>query len=309
MTKSLILIIVMDAGISSEDNIKVVKDKGYKYIVVKRGGIPPEIDQNAPFEDIIKEDAKKGIKIEAKKYHISDEIYLYCKSSKKEVKEKSMVGKIEGIFLENIKNLIESIKKGTIKTIDKINQKIGRIKEKYSRISQYYDIEVKCNEKSEIDLNYNKNEEKIKKVEGTYILRTNRTELSSEDIWNIYRTLTTIESSFKCLKSELGIRPNFHQKGARAEGHIFISILAYHLLHGIETKLKDKKDYRTWETIRDILSTHTRLTISMKSSNEEKGYHYRLCVSPEPEHKKIYENLSLNEIPLPKMKYTYKKRL
>lgn len=300
--------IVMDAGIASEENIKIIKDKGYKYIVVKRGGIPEEIDQNAPFEQVIREDKEKNIKIEVTRYDINDEINLYCKSTQKEIKEKSIAGKIETLFVEKIKNLIESIKKGSIKTIEKINQKIGRLKEKYSRVSYYYDIEVKENEKKEVEVTYKKNEEKKKKAEGTYILRTNRNDLSNEGIWNLYRTLTTIETSFKCLKSEPGMRPNFHQLGHRTEGHIFISILAYHLLHSIETRLKSKKDNRTWETIRNILSTQTRITISFKKTDNE-GYHLRLCTIAEEEHKKIYKNLSLKDIPLEKRIYRYKKRL
>jgi transposase len=300
--------VVMDAGIASEDNLNLIKEKGYKYIVVKRGGIPKEIEENEPFEEIIKEEKEKNIKIEVKRYDINEEIYLYCKSSQKEVKEKSMLGKIENLFVENMNNLKESIKKGTIKALEKINQKIGRIKEKYSRISYYYDIEVKENENKEVEIIFTKNEEKKKKIEGTYILRTNRTDLSNEGIWNLYRTLGAIETSFKSLKSELGMRPNYHQLGHRAEGHIFISILAYHLLHSIETRLKSKKDNRTWETIRTILSTQTRITISLNKTDGE-GYHLRICTTAEEEHRKIYKNLSLKEIPLEKKIYRYKKRL
>ena len=62
--------------------------------------------------------------------------------------------------------------------------------------------------------------------------------------------LSQVESAFRCLKSSLGLRPNFHQIEARADAHLFISVLAYHLLHTIEYKLRQCGDHRSWASIR-----------------------------------------------------------
>ncbi|MDP8221373.1 MAG: hypothetical protein P9X26_08510 [Candidatus Stygibacter frigidus] len=78
----------------------------------------------------------------------------------------------------------------------------------------------------------------MKKFAEGYIsynqLQTNRKDLKSDEIWNIYVMLTRVEKAFRDLKTYLGLRPNYHQLEDRVDEHIIISILAYHLMHTIE---------------------------------------------------------------------------
>lgn len=137
------------------------------------------------------------------------------------------------------------------------------------------------------------------KPPGSYILRTNRTDLGEEEIWSIYTMLTRIEDAFRSLKSELGLRPVYHQKEDRVDAHIFISILAYHISHAIEETLRKKGEHHKWSTIREILSAHTRVTIGL-NTEQGLGYHIRVCTTPEAHHLDIYEKPGLNPMPLPK---------
>ena len=98
-------------------------------------------------------------------------------------------------------------------------------------------------------------------LDGTCLLRTDRTDLAATEVWQLYVLLARIERSFRYLKSTLGIRPVFHQRTERVDAHIFISLLAYHLVHTIERRLQDNGDYRSWPTIRDLLATHQMVTI------------------------------------------------
>ena len=134
------------------------------------------------------------------------------------------------------------------------------------------------------------------------VLRTDRTELTDPQIWETYMMLSRVESAFRSLKSSLGLRPNFHQIEARADAHLFISVLAYHLLHTIEYKLRQCGDHRSWASIREILSTHQRLTIEyhVKEQNQTQRRHLRLCSQAEPEHRQIYQRLNLKEVALPR---------
>ena len=93
------------------------------------------------------------------------------------------------------------------------------------------------------------------------MLRTDLTDMTDQEIWKTYMMLTLVEKAFRCLKSSLGLRPVFHQIEWRSDAHLFISVLAYHILHVIEQKLRSHGYHRSWDTIRDILSTHQRLTI------------------------------------------------
>ena len=82
--------------------------------------------------------------------------------------------------------------------------------------------------------------------------------------------LTRIENAFRSMKSHLGLRPVFHQNENSADAHIFISVLAYHILHTIEYKLRQHGEHLSWASIRETLSTHQRLTIEYNVKKENK---------------------------------------
>lgn len=108
--------------------------------------------------------------------------------------------------------------------------------------------------------------------------------------------LTDIEDAFRCMKSELGFRPIHHQKELRADGHIFITVLAYHLLHSIRFKLRRQGIHLSWTTIREQLSTQVRITTTMKRKDGKMSRIRRFSRS-ELFHKKIYDALNLSYQP------------
>ena len=145
-------------------------------------------------------------------------------------------------------------------------------------------------------------EEEIEQ-EGSYILRSDRLDLSNADIWKTHVMLTQIESAFKSMKSFLGLRPNFHQKENRVDTHMFISVLAYHILHIIEYRLRQKGDNRSWRTICNILKTHERSTICYQTKDDAGEIHQqfvRVSSMLEPEHLEIYRKFKLSGNPLPR---------
>ena len=148
--------------------------------------------------------------------------------------------------------------------------------------------------------------EKETEGEGSYILRTDRQDLSNKEIWETYIMLGRIEYAFKCMKSHLGLRPNFHQVEDRVDTHLFISVLAYHILNIIEYRLRYKGDHSSWATIRDRMRTHERVTISYRSKNEEgiiQQEFVRINSTLEPEQAEIYRKLGLNPDPLSRKKF------
>ncbi len=104
--------------------------------------------------------------------------------------------------------------------------------------------------------------------------------------------LTDVEDAFRCMKSELGLRPVHHQIEKRVDGHLFITVLAYHILHTIRFKLRKSGINSDWSTIRTRLSTHTRITTTIKRK-DGKMIHIRKSLKPEPFHKEIYSALNL----------------
>jgi len=176
---------------------------------------------------------------------------------------------------------------------------------KFIGITNFYDVIVETlpddlTKIKSITLKEKDDKPNIEALSGTYVIETNQVNLSKTEIWELYTVLTKVESAFRDLKSELGLRPIFHQRDIRTQAHLFISMLAYHFLVAIEYRLSMKGDSRCWRTIRKILSTHQRTTVNCIN---EKGKRLNLRVStvPEPQHLEIYNNLNVSD-PLKRLK-------
>src|SRR6202007_3458028 len=93
-------------------------------------------------------------------------------------------------------------------------------------------------------------------LDGSYLINTDRAGLSGDELWRIYVLLTRAESAFRDMKSPLAERPIFHHTERRTEAHIFLCVLAYHLLHAIVKTLLHKAIHTSWPTVRDTLKSH-----------------------------------------------------
>ena len=178
-------------------------------------------------------------------------------------------------------------------------ERLGRLKEKFSQVNPLYDINVTPDEQKKytVAITWIRNENKAStKQAGIYCLRTNQKQLDANTLWGIYTTLTDLESAFRSLKSELGMRPVYHQKEDRVDGHLFISILAYHLLHSIRYQLKAHGIHASWQTLRETLSTHCRITTTLKLEND-KVVKIRKTASPNAEQAAIYHALKISTHP------------
>lgn len=248
--------VVIDAGIASEDNLITLKDQGFSYIVVSRSK-PHEIP-DPEFVEI-----KKGIKVHSFKQ--DDDIFLHCHSEAKTKKEQAMVNSAREKMEKALSYLRDGLRiKRRLKNYAKVLERIGRLRKQYSRVSKGFDIQVKQGGKNAVGITWQFDEKNLgKPYDGTYFLRTDRNDLNDEKIWYIYIMLTIVEDAFRCLKDELGLRPNFHHKPNRIEGHIFITVLTYHLLHFIRYKLNEAGLFHRWKTIRLWLNTHRILTTSL----------------------------------------------
>ena len=139
-----------------------------------------------------------------------------------------------------------------------------------------------------------------KTLYGAYVIETNRKDLESEEIWHLYMTLTKVEGAFRTLKSDLGLRPIYHQLARRTAAHLFISVLAYHLYSAITLTLSEAGDTRSISTVLTQLKTHSRLTV-MLTDKKAQVHHLRISSSPDPVQRKIYEILKVKD-PLKRQK-------
>ena len=233
---------------------------------------------------------------------VADTLVL-CWSQGREQKEMAIRSNAEERYLRALEILASRVQTGQLKEGNKIDQAIGRLKAKHPRVQRFYEVQW-AKQGDGKQLTWTRLDEKIEVAQdllGCYVLRTNQGNRSAEELWRLYMTLSQAEDGFRYLKGDLGLRPNFHQIERRVEGHIWITILAYHLLCWIQTKLEDAGDLRRWPTIRRVLQTHCYTTIVVPT---KAGQTYRLRKAGEPEElqKSIYEKLNVNWAALPQTK-------
>ena len=295
-------IVVLDAGIATEDNISWLTDNDYKYLVISR-----KRNQSLPDVEgvVVKNDP--GNKVTSFLLKNEKESELYCHSEGLEKRSNLMLSKTADRFEAELQKISDGLNKKTgIKKYEKIQQKIGRLKEKYSKVGGQFSINIIGDEKKEkaIQLTWTYDPEKRPKAPGVYCIRTNQTQLNNKEIWDTYRMLNDIEDAFRTLKTDLGLRPIYHQKTDRISGHIFISILAYHILHTIRYQLMRHGINDSWKTIMFKLGNHFRITNSLQRK-DDKPIHIRKSMRASPEQLAIYKACNVSSVVLNSTVTTY----
>jgi hypothetical protein len=259
--------IVMDAGIATEDTIALIKKSGYTYVVVSlRKSYQEAFWSEADEEKIPLSDGKTTLSL--KLVRTEEEAFLLCHSEAKEAKEKAILLLKEQRFERELSSIKEGLAKAKRqKKYDKIIERIGRLKERYN-VGNLYTINVEQVDGNATELQCAKNEQAQAKEDsvGTYVLRTNRLDLGGEEISN---------------------------------AHVHVTVLAYHILAGILKKLRTAGIHHDWNTIRNTLATHVRVTTTM---NTEDGHviEVRTCTAPTEKQHTIYHKLHIKHTPLGK---------
>ncbi|MEI8270740.1 MAG: IS1634 family transposase [bacterium] len=295
-------LVIMDRGIATENNISWLKTNNYKYLVVNRE-LKRNFDENQPKVSIA--NASNNI-IEMQKVLSDDgkEVRLYCYSEKREEKEMGIIKRFTESFEKELTKLSDGlIKPRTEKRLDKVLERIGRLKERSHGISQHYNIMVVSDEtgKKATSVTYEKTPiaGSMMTHPGVYCLRTNQTDWNEETLWKTYSMLTDLESVFRSLKSELGLRPVYHHTAKRTEGHLFITVLAYQCVQVIRKELREYKKEPiclSWRSLRDIFSVQQRVTVKFKQRNGS-TLHIRKATVAEAKLENIYKILNISASP------------
>ena len=130
------------------------------------------------------------------------------------------------------------------------------------------------------------------KLDGTYVMKTDRKDMTAGEIWRTYILLTRVEDAFRDIKSPLMERPIFHHLQNRTQTHIFLCVLAYHLLAVIEHRFLQHGVHTSWWTLRQELSTHQVVTVVLPTVDGP-VLHIRKATVPEPSHREIYSTLGI----------------
>ena len=301
--------IVMDAGIASEENIKWINEKEYPYIVVSRRRHREFAEEESV---VVKQDKNGTVKVQKVIDPESNEVLLYCHSEKREAKERAIHDRFTSGFEEALTYLASGLHiPRRMKKYHKVLEKIGRLKQRYSRVSGQYQINVVKDEQTDnaTKLTWQRqiNQDTRNDLPGVYCLRTSHKDLDEKTLWQTYTMLTDLEAVFRSLKSELGIRPVFHQVTERVTGHLFISVLAYHLVHSVRYRLKQSQINSSWSQLRNQLESQSRVTVSMQCKDGQ-TVHIRKSTRPEPRQQEIYKALEIGLYPGPVIKNIFKQK-
>jgi transposase len=299
--------VVLDGGIATNANLTVLLENNYDYIVngkrTTRKNFAEDFQQKNAFRAVQGRDDKKPVFV--KRLWNGHEAVLLCRSGDRKAKEDAMVSKTEERYLEALRKLAERIAKrdGKLHLDDNggrvtVDRCIGKIASRYTRASKFYSVDYDAESRQ---LCWMRDEEKYQEdanLHGCYHLRTSRRDLSDDEIWLIYIMLTRVETAFHLLKGELGLRPVYHWKEERCDAHVWITILAYHLLRWIEYSLKMAGMDCTYQEVRRLLQTHCYTTINMPCCNG-KEYQIRRPGKPDERQKLIYSSLGIDVSTLP----------
>lgn len=290
-------LIIMDAGISTEENLEVIRDMKYDYVCVSRT-IPKEYNKLSDNAEIITDN--RGHRIELTKVSIEgkDDHFLHVKSDQKEIKEKSMDDKMTLRLEDQLNEIKQKLhKKGTVKKINKIHEKVGAIKAKLSKIGWLYDITYVEDTENNIvtDINWARVKER-ERPKGEYFLRYTKCAIPEDKIWDSYNLTRDVEAVFRCLKTDLSIRPIHHQIDEFIEPHIWLGILAYQVVNYIRIRLRQKDITYSWSTIVEKMRSMQSSLITVNNDKNEKLY-IKLCTRPTKDQKNIFDALNFKSRP------------
>lgn len=300
-------VVVLDAGIATEENLKRIEDKGYPYLCVSRTRLKDYQYVPGRLTTLLDTKSNQTIRLRSVTANNNTDYYLEVKSPSKEKKEEGMKIQFEKRFEEELQKIHTAVhRKGGVKKLDKVHQRIGRAREKYPSVQHYYVIEVSSDVTTHqvTEITWRKDETRHQQrceSLGVYFLRTN---LNVEDeviVWNIYNTIREIENAFRTLKTDLDLRPIYHKNDDATMAHLHLGILAYWLVNTVRHQLKNKGINSCWSEIVRIGNTQKVITTS-GTNTYDKIIVTRKCTQPNDNLKQIYTILNTKYQPFTKRK-------
>ena len=294
--------VVMDAGIAAQANLTWLREQGYHYVVVsklrQRQFDPAQATSVQSAGDVTIK--LQRVPVEGDK----GEVLLYCHSPAREEKDRAIdTAKASGLEAALVKlqaSLSKPHGKASTQDVAAFMQRLGRVKQRFARAAQHYEITVATDAEGKLVTAITW----VKSIKpgsaaahpGVYCLRTTLVEQDNATLWRTYIMLTELESVFRSLKTDLGLRPVFHRIDRRVEGHLFISVLAYHFVHTLRLQLKAQGINDSWNTLRQAMATQRRVTVTLQR-RDGRVVHVRKASRPKPRHQTLGSILKLDPNP------------
>ena len=290
-------VVVMDKGIATAENVTWLQAQGWRYVVASR---ERQREFDADEAQAVQTASGTGVRIHMQQ-GADGETRLYCESEKRRQKENAIVERAGERLEKELGKLHAGLSKPrSTKRLEKVWQRIGRLREKYPKASAHYQVQVEADEQGQqavaVRWEHKPAGNSIATHPGVYCLRTNVTDWDAQRLWSTYVLLTDLEAVFRSLKSELGLRPIYHWKPERSEAHLFVTALAYQLVQVIRTRLQGREERASWTTLRRRLAGQQRVTAVFRRQ-DGRTLHVRKATQAEPGQLAIYDALGVSASP------------
>ena len=299
------VLVCLDAGIATEDNLRKIKENGYNYLCVSRTRLTDyEISEGCQSVKVL-DTRKQEITLRQVKHEADGDYYLEINSPAKAVKESSMNRQWRERFEQELTKARDALgRKGGKKTYEKVIERVGRAIQKYPSIAKYYVIDYyrdESNPKNMADIQWRiAVPENVDRQSGIYFLRTNVESLDEKSTWDYYNLIREIECTNRQLKTDLNLRPIYHKKDDCSDAHLFLGLLSYWIVNAIRYKLKQTGENSFWTEIVRRMSTQKAITTEGVNALGEK-VSLRLCSEPSKAAEDIYERLKYRKMPFRKI--------
>jgi hypothetical protein len=290
--------VIMDRGIATAANLAWLKEHGYRYLVVSR---ERERRFDADGAMTLLSAGEESIQVVRELSEDGQEVRLQCHSPGRAQKETGIMERFCTHFEVGLTKLAHGLTtpRGE-KRPDRIQERIGRLKAGSRGAGQHYTVTLETDSTGQAvtALRWEKTPVPGTMLTdpGVYCLRSNELSWDAEQLWRTYMMLTDLEAVFRSLKGELGLRPIFHSKEERSDGHLFISVLAYQFVQAIRLRLTAHGIHDSWSGLREVLSVQRRVTASFVQK-DGRTLHVRKTTRPEPDLLRIYDVLGINHQP------------
>jgi len=294
--------VVVDRGMAFAANLAQIRARGHHYLVAarypERGAHQEAFADAADWTEVIRvpsprNPGQKKTRVFIKRQTVGDEVHILCRSAARIDKDRAIRDTHEQRLLADLGKLQTRVARGRLRDPAKVQEAIGRLKERYPRVARYYVITHDATTGAVSWTEQAENKTAASALDGTYLLKTDRQDLADDEVWRLYILLTRVEGAFRALKSPLMERPIFHHLEHRVQTHIFLCVLAYHLLVAIEKRCLDHGRHTSWATLREQLSTHQVATVILPTL-DGRLLKIRKASTPDDVHRDIYRDLQIS---------------
>ncbi|NQT19612.1 MAG: IS1634 family transposase [Planctomycetes bacterium] len=307
-------VVVLDGGMATGKNLERLADKGYDYVVngkrQKRAKFAADFLDKTTFKRVEgRPEDKSKQPVFVRRLKVGGETVVLCRSDGRRDKEDAIQDSAQRKLIEGLEKLEARILRDDprLKLTESsamVNRAVGRLASRTTRASKLYEIHYEHETRT---LTWNRREgdwTKDRQLHGCYHLRSSL-DMSDQQLWKLYITLTRVEDAFRHMKSDLGLRPFHHQMARRCRAHIWITILAYHLLRWTEFSLQLAGYECTWRALRRKLQTHCYATVIVPTATGL-VHHARKPGRPNEVQRLVYSLLGIEWMALPVRCRTYR---